>query len=59
MRSIDQIADTMGSAFTIVPLFPGVGDLIEAFAAAAKHKCETLRTDEDIFGFWSVFVVAG
>ena len=29
------------------------------FASAAKRKCETLRTDPDIFDVWSSFVVAG
>jgi len=59
MRCIDRIAQSMGDAFAIGPLFPGAGELIEAFADAAKHKCETLRTDEEIFVIWPAFVVAG
>ena len=59
MRCIDRIAQSMSEAFAIDPLFPGVGNLIESFAEAAKHKCETLRTDEDIFVIWPAFVVAG
>ena len=29
------------------------------YAESARHKCETLRTDDDIFDIWSDFVVAG
>ena len=32
---------------------------IRELADAAKHKCETLRTDPVIFEVWPVFVVAG
>ena len=59
MRCIDRIAKSMSDAFALASLFPGVGELIEAFADAAKHKCETLRTDTEIFQIWPAFVVAG
>ena len=41
------------------PRFPGVDQLILEYAKHAKHKCETLRTDDDVFDVWSDFVVAG
>jgi hypothetical protein len=58
-RTIDRIADTMIRTFALTPLFQGVEDIIETFAASAKGKCETLRTDPDIFTIWPEFVVAG
>jgi len=58
-RNIDQIAGAMVRAFELSPMFPGVRELIAVFATAAKRKCETLRTDQDIFEIWPAFVVAG
>jgi hypothetical protein len=43
MNNIDQIADYM----------------VGIVARSARHKCEILRTDDDIFDIWSDFVVAG
>jgi hypothetical protein len=40
-------------------MFAGVDSYIEAFAVAARRKCETLRTDPDIFEVWPDFVVSG
>jgi hypothetical protein len=59
MRDIDRIAGAMALCFAASRLFPGVEDLIGAFADAAKRKCETLRTDPVIFDVWTSFVVAG
>ena len=33
--------------------------MILDYAAKARRKCETLRTDNDLFDVWSDFVVAG
>jgi len=59
MREIDLLASAMGRGFDGSKIFPGIGTQITEFAEAAKHKCETLRTDPDIFDIWTDFVVAG
>ena len=59
MRNIDQVADYMVGCIVDDPRFPGMEHLIQAYARTARHKCETLRTDNDIFDVWSDFVVAG
>ena len=58
MRDIDRIADALAETFANVPGFAGLVPFVEAFARAAKVKCETLQTDPSIFDAWSVFVTA-
>src|ERR1019366_7670090 len=45
--------------FARAPSFSGVDRLVDDFAQAAKVKCETLRTDPDIFDVWTSFAVSG
>ncbi len=59
MKNIDQAAAYMASCIKRDPRFPGVDQLILEYAKKARHKCETLRTDDDVFDVWSNFVVAG
>lgn len=59
MKNIDQTADFMSSCIRNDPRFPGMDQKIQEYARAARRKCETLRTDKDIFDVWSDFVVAG
>jgi hypothetical protein len=59
MKNIDQAATYMAECIKNDPRFPGLDQLIQEYAKAARHKCETLRTDDDIFDVWSDFVVAG
>ena len=59
MRNIDQISEALILCFAGSLVFAGVKQVILAFAEAAKRKCETLRTDPDIFDIWPAFVVAG
>jgi len=59
MRAIDRVADELQGTFNGVAAFAGLGPLVEDFAAAAKTKCETLRTDDDVFETWTSFVVLG
>ena len=59
MRGIDRIADELTGTFARLPMFAGVEPMIRDFAAAAKVKCETLRTELDIFDVWASFVVTG
>ena len=58
MRDVDRICDALTAAFEAVPMFAGLEPSIEAFARAAKVKCETLQTDAEIFDAWSSFVSA-
>lgn len=57
MRTIDTIATALVATFTGVPMFAGIDTLVQGFAAAARLKCETLRTESDIFDIWTSFVV--
>ena len=59
MKNIDQAAAYMAGCIKKDPRFPGLDLLILEYAKQARHKCETLRTDENIFDVWSDFVVAG
>lgn len=59
MKNIDQMADYMAGCVKTDPRFRGLDQLILEYAKVARHKCETLRTDNDIFDVWSNFVVAG
>jgi hypothetical protein len=59
MKNIDQAAAYMVGCIKDDPRFPALEQLILDYAKAARRKCETLRTDDDIFDVWSDFVVAG
>ncbi|MDR3213833.1 MAG: hypothetical protein LBT71_07965 [Azoarcus sp.] len=58
LRDIDRLSVAMVGTFANDPLFTGVASLIRRFTDEAKNKCETLRTDTDIFDVWAGFVVA-
>lgn len=58
LRDLDRIAGAMAGAFGSTPLFRGIEPLIADFVRLAKIKCETLRTDTEIFDVWADFVVA-
>ncbi|MDX9699163.1 MAG: hypothetical protein RBT55_06255 [Rhodocyclaceae bacterium] len=58
LRDIDRIAAVMTTHLAANPLFRGIESEIHKFAEAAKAKCETLRTDAQIFDIWTDFVVA-
>jgi hypothetical protein len=59
MRQIDEIRDELSGALEVSLPFAGVRDRIDVFADAAKIKCETLRTDDEIFDIWTSLVVSG
>jgi hypothetical protein len=44
--------------FGSIEPFAGIEPLVAELVRAAKAKCETLRTDEDIFDVWASFAVA-
>lgn len=58
LRDIDRLSAVMSATFAAIPMYEGILPAISHFANAAKVKCETLRTDPDIFDVWSDFVVA-
>ncbi|MDR0563319.1 MAG: hypothetical protein LBG78_00080 [Azoarcus sp.] len=58
LRDIDRISEAMVHMFAHDPVFADVPSLLRRFTDEAKNKCETLRTDTDIFDVWSGFVVA-
>ena len=59
MRDIDRIVEVLANTFGGRKGYEALGPLVHAFAEAAKIKCETLRTDKQIFDVWSAFAVAG
>jgi hypothetical protein len=59
MREIDRVAAALAVALEGSRHFEGVGERLQRFAAAARDKCETLRTDAAIFDVWATFVAAG
>ncbi len=59
MREIDEIADELIDTFGSLATFAGIAPLIADFARAAQSKCDTLRTDHDVFDVWTTFVVSG
>ena len=59
MRNIDEVAGLMVDCLAYDDEFQSMRPLILDYAAKARSKCETLRTDKDLFEVWSDFVVAG
>ena len=59
MREIDEIGAEVIAALADRAMFSGVEKWIREFTDAAKTKCETLRTDPDIFEVWTSLVVSG
>ena len=58
LRDIDRLGDVIVKTFGGSRLFEGVEEPTVRFTAAAKVKCETLRTDPAIFDVWADFAVA-
>jgi hypothetical protein len=59
MRDVDRLAAELIETFGGFGMFSGIAPLISEFARASKSKCETLRTDPEIFDVWTSFVVSG
>ena len=59
MREINLISHAIVGAFAGNCAFEGLEALVRRYAQAAREKCETLRTDPDIFDIWPAFVFAG
>lgn len=57
MRNIDTVAEEMKSVLAPMASFDGACELINYFANAAKHECETMRSDAvNNFIIWPEFV---
>ncbi len=59
MASIDKLADVMKETFCARPEFSDIAPLIDSYATAARHECETIKSDVHIFDIWPRFVAAG
>lgn len=59
MANIDQIAKVMNDTFGERNEFVGISDLVNSYASAARHECETMKSDRDIFDIWPKFIAAG
>lgn len=59
MRNIDQVAEHMIHCLCNKQGLEDMAVRIRHYACMARRKCETLRTDQDIFDAWVEFVVAG
>lgn len=59
MRNIDEVAEHMIGCVRKNQGGEELEALIRRYACMARRKCETLRTDPDIFDAWVEFVVAG
>ena len=58
MRDIDRIANAMIANLAKIPAFANIEAPLRELTEAAKIKCETLRTDLDIFEVWAQMVTA-
>ncbi|MES9943926.1 MAG: hypothetical protein ABW080_03090 [Candidatus Thiodiazotropha sp.] len=59
MCNIDEVAEHMIGCVRNNQGSEELAALIRHYACMARRKCETLRTDPDIFDAWVEFVVAG
>jgi hypothetical protein len=59
MTAIDEIADTLAKVLGTKTEFTPAKKLLSAFAKAAKHEIETMKTDPAIFEVWPEFVASG
>jgi len=59
MNNIDLLANTIKQTFCDRPEFEQLSPLIETYADAAKHECETMKSDSTIFDIWPRFVATG
>ncbi len=59
MAAIDEISDKLTQVFRSSLAFEGADQFLNAFAVAAKHEIETMKTDPAIFEVWPEFVATG
>lgn len=59
MNNIDLLADTIKQTFCHRPEFAGLESLVDTYADAAQHECETMKSDSTIFDIWPRFIATG
>ncbi len=59
MCNIDLLASTIKKTFKDRPEFENLSVLVDTYADAAKHECETMKSDESIFDIWPRFISTG
>lgn len=59
MNNIDLLADTIKNTFCQRPEFAKLDSLVDTYADAAKHECETMKSDSTIFDIWPKFIATG
>lgn len=59
MANIDKLATELKTLFCARPEFQNIAPLIDEYASAAKHECETMKSDICIFDIWPRFVASG
>lgn len=59
MNNIDLLADTIKATFCTRPEFARLDKLVDTYADAAKHECETMKSDSTIFDIWPKFIATG
>ncbi|MFK7893690.1 MAG: hypothetical protein AB8B63_22930 [Granulosicoccus sp.] len=59
MANIDKLAERIKRVYCARTEFRDTGPLIEKYCQAAKHECETMKSDPGIFEIWPRFVAAG
>jgi hypothetical protein len=59
MCNIDLLASTIKSTFCNRPEFEGLAVLVDTYADASKHECETMKSDTTIFDIWPRFIATG
>ncbi len=58
-NNIDMLATTIKTTFCNRPEFAQLDSLIDTYADAAKHECETMKSDSTIFDIWPKFIATG
>ncbi len=59
MSNIDLLANTIKQTFANTEEFKALPELVDTYADAAKHECETMKSDCKIFDIWPTFVATG
>lgn len=59
MNNIDLLANTIKQTFCNRPEFDGLAVMVDTYADAAQHECETMKSDSTIFDIWPRFIATG
>jgi len=57
--NIDRVTTQMKQLFCERAEFVMIGPLLDDYATAAKHECETMKSDVCIFDIWPRFIATG